>query len=102
MSEATLVTLAGVSGVLLGGLFFGGLWWTIRMGLTSGRPAAWLLGSLVVRTAIALGGFYLAAGGDWRRLVACLAGFVLARIVLTRVAGAPIENRTPSLRGGGP
>lgn len=102
MSEAPLLILAAVAGILLGAMFFGGLWWTIRRGLTSLHPATWLLGSLVLRTTVALAGFYLAASGDWRRLLACLAGFVLARVVVTRFAGAPIQKGFKSLKESGP
>jgi F1F0 ATPase subunit 2 len=70
---------------LLGALFFGGLWWTVLKGLTSPRPALWFLGSMLLRTGITLSGFYLVSGGDWQRLLACLAGFVIARLVVTRL-----------------
>jgi hypothetical protein len=30
-------------------------------------------------------GFYLVSGNHWERLVACLLGFVVARIVVTRL-----------------
>lgn len=86
------VVPALVAGILLGLVFFGGLWWTVRMGLASPQPALWFLGSFLVRTAIAVAGFYFVAQGNWRRLVACLSGFLLARIAtawLTR------ETKTP-------
>ena len=46
---------------LLGAIFFGGLWWTVRKGVASRRPALWFLGSLLLRTSIALAGFYVVA-----------------------------------------
>jgi F1F0 ATPase subunit 2 len=85
VSESPYIALAAVAGALLGAVFYGGLWWTVRRGLVSRRPAVWFLTSLVVRTAVALLGFYAVFRGDWRRLVACLAGFVLARILVTRL-----------------
>jgi F1F0 ATPase subunit 2 len=48
----------GVAGVLLGAIFFGGLWWTVRKGVSSKRPALCFFGSLLLRTSIALAGFY--------------------------------------------
>jgi F1F0 ATPase subunit 2 len=72
-------------GSVLGAIFFGGLWWTIRRALASDRPALWFFSSLMVRMAIALGGFYLIGGYDWRRWAATLAGFVLARFVMQRL-----------------
>ena len=89
MSEAPTLILALLAGVSLGTIFFGGLWWTIRRGVASARPAAWFLGSLVLRAIIAAAGFIFVAQGDWRRLVACLLGFLLARLVVMRLARAP-------------
>ncbi|MEO7917120.1 MAG: ATP synthase subunit I, partial [Dokdonella sp.] len=73
------------AGVSLGVMFFGGLCWTVRRGVVSPRPVLWFFGSLVLRMSITLGGFYFVGGGDWRRLVTCLAGFVMARLVVTRL-----------------
>ena len=73
------------AGVLLGAVFFGGLWVTVRRGLTSHQPALWFLPSMLLRTAIAVAGFYFVMQGDWRRLVACLAGFLLARVCVLRL-----------------
>jgi len=79
---AWLLCLLG--GVALGGFFFGGLWWTVRAIVGSRRSAMLQLASLLVRTTATLAGFYLVGGGDFRRLVACLAGFVLARTLAAR------------------
>jgi len=84
MNETLTLILAAGAGILLGVLFFGGLWWTVRRGLASHRPVLWFFGSLLLRTSLALAGFFLVAGNQWQRLLACLGGFVLARVVLTR------------------
>jgi F1F0 ATPase subunit 2 len=92
MNEIFSLVLALVTGVLLGAMFFGGLWWTVQKGASSTRPALWFFSSLLLRMSIALAGFYLIAGDRWERLVACLLGFVMARLIvmrLTRVAGQP-------------
>jgi F1F0 ATPase subunit 2 len=94
MNDIFLLALAVVVGLLLGAFFFGGLWWTVRMGLSSRRPAFWFLGSLLVRTGILLAGFYVVSGGQWDRLLACLLGFVIARQIATRLIGPPAEPRT--------
>ena len=83
MNEPLPFILAGVTGILLGAIFFGGLWWTMHKGLSSKQPALWFLGSMLLRTAIVLLGFYFIGRGDWKRLLACLAGFVLARFIVT-------------------
>ena len=85
MNEMLPLVLAGVAGLLLGAIFIGGLWWTVRKGVSSQRPALWFFGSLLLRTGITLAGFYLVAAGHWERLVVCLIGFVLARVAVTRL-----------------
>jgi|SRR6188508_617158 F1F0 ATPase subunit 2 len=85
MNEAISLTLALVTGVLLGGVFFGGLWWTVRKVVSSEQPALWLLGSVLLRMSIALAGFFFVAHGHWERLLACLLGFVTARLIVTRL-----------------
>jgi len=84
MNGPLQMMLALVAGMLLGALFFGGLWWTVAKGVSASRPALWFGASLLLRTAIVLAGFYFVAGGDWKRLLMCLSGFVIARLVVTR------------------
>jgi F1F0 ATPase subunit 2 len=83
MYEALILMLAGIAGMVLGAIFFGGLWWTIRKGLSSNQPALWFFVSLLLRTSIVLAGFLVLARGHWQRLVAGLLGFVMARLVVT-------------------
>jgi F1F0 ATPase subunit 2 len=92
MNETLILVLALATGVLLGTIFFGGLWWTVQKGISSKRPALWFFGSLLLRTSIALVGFYFIARGHWERLLVCLLGFVMARLIvmwLTRAAEKP-------------
>lgn len=92
MNEWLTLALAGMAGLLLGAIFFGGLWWTVRLGVASRRPALLFLGSLLLRTGVVVAGFYLVGDGHWQRLLACVSGFVIARFIVTWVAGAPIEH----------
>lgn len=92
MNDALSLILSLGAGGIIGAMFFGGLWWTVRKGLTSNNPALWFLGSLVVRTIIALAGFYFVSDGEWKRLLACLLGFVIARLIVIRLTGPPIEH----------
>lgn len=85
MNEVFPLILAFLGGVLLGALFFGGLWWSIQKGVTSRVPALWFFGSLLLRMGAALTGFYYIGGTDWQRLVSCLIGFVVARMVTSWV-----------------
>lgn len=84
MSEPLNLAAALIAGAALGAFFFGGLWWTVRKGVASERPALWFLGSMLLRTGVVLPGFYLVSAGDWRRLLAALLGFVVARFVMAR------------------
>jgi F1F0 ATPase subunit 2 len=94
MNETLMLVLACAAGGGLGAVFFGGLWWTVRKGVSSKQPALWFFASLLVRMSIALAGFYFVGRGHWERLVVCLLGFILARLAvmwLTRPSG---ENQT--------
>lgn len=79
MNEWLMLLPVLLAGVLLGSIFFGGLWWTVRKGVASEQPVFWFLGSLLLRMTVALVVFYLVSGGQWQRLLLCLAGFVLGR-----------------------
>ena len=92
MNDALSLASALMTGVLLGAFFFGGLWWTVRKAVSSKQPALWFLGSMLLRTGIVLSGFYFVSGADWKRLLASLLGFIIARLVvirLTRVVQQP-------------
>jgi F1F0 ATPase subunit 2 len=93
MDEMVTLVLILVAGGLLGAMFFGGLWWTVKKGLSSKRPARLFLGSLLLRTVLALAGFYFVAGGHWQRLLPCLFGFIVARHFITHHFGPPVEDR---------
>lgn len=51
MNDVPPLALAWVAGMALGAMFYGGLWWTVRKGIRSQRPALWFLVSLLVRVA---------------------------------------------------
>ena len=99
MNESVMLALAGGAGLVLGVVFFGGLWWTIRRAISSKRPALWFLASLVLRTAIVLAGFYAISGGQWKRLLACLLGFVIARVLVKALTGRPVEAHDVVAKG---
>jgi len=85
MNETLSLAPHLAAGVLLGAIFYGGLWLTVRKGVTSKRPALWFLGSMLLRSFIALAGFYFVSDGHWQSLLACLVGFVIVRLILTRL-----------------
>ncbi len=82
MSEILNMILSFIGGMLLGTLFFGGLWFTVRKLTSSKMPALLVLSSFLFRVSIALLGFYFIGLGDWRKLVACMIGFIIARFVI--------------------
>jgi F1F0 ATPase subunit 2 len=101
MNEPAILVLAGAAGVLLGAIFFGGLWWAVRKGVSSQQPALWFFGSLLLRMSIALAGFYVVSGGHWERLLACLLGFVIARFIVTRLTRPPVEHHNSRAKEAG-
>src|ERR1700677_3764951 len=92
MNETMTLALAWVAGLLFGAIFFGGLWWRIRGGVSSDRPALWFLGSMLLRMGIALAGFYFVSNNDWKRLLVCLLGFIMARLVVMRLTRPSAEK----------
>ncbi|MEZ5573890.1 MAG: ATP synthase subunit I [Halioglobus sp.] len=97
MSEFIHYALAWFTGLLLGGVFFGGLWWTVNVILLEKRPTAWLLGSWLLRMGITLSGFYLVGREQWQLLLLCLLGFLMARAMVKWLTRLPNAQR--SLQG---
>jgi F1F0 ATPase subunit 2 len=95
MNELLLPVLVLLAGMLLGAVFFGGLWWTVQKGVTAKQPALWFGTSLLLRTGIVLAGFYLVSGADWKRLLLCLLGFIIARFAVIRLTGTTGMSHAP-------
>ena len=98
MIEALLLVTSYAAGVLLGGLFFGGLWWTIHKAVSSSNPAAWFLVSLLLRMAITLTGFFAISGGHWQRMLVCLFGFLTSRQLVTWLTQPAASARCGSIK----
>jgi F1F0 ATPase subunit 2 len=75
--------IAGVGwGLILGLLYFGGLWLTVRRLPTTRHPISLAIGSLVLRLGLCLGGFAGFLGLSQPvplPLLACVAGFFWTR-----------------------
>ena len=93
MNETLTLCLVWLSGGALGAIFFCGLLWTVRKATASEQPAAWFFGSLILRTSLALAWFYFVSNGDWKRLLLCLLGFVMARVVVTWITRPSKKNQ---------
>jgi F1F0 ATPase subunit 2 len=92
MNEMLNLLLAIAAGIILGVIFFGGLWWTVRKGISSPHPALLFLGSLIVRMSVVVLGVFFVSQGEWKQTVACLLGFLLARVAVMRWTGARLER----------
>ena len=87
----TTLALPLGAGLLIGGIFFSGLWWTVRYGLFRRRPGLWFAFSLLLRMSIFLIAFYFllnASGKDSGALVAALLGFMLGRLLAVLLVNA--------------
>jgi F1F0 ATPase subunit 2 len=100
MSEALSLAAALIAGFVLGALFFGGLWWSVNKGLSSKRTALWFFGSMLVRMFIVVLGFYFILGDDWKRLLAGLLGFIVARMVVMRLIREIAPSRKTAQEAG--
>jgi len=87
MNQAVLLSLAFGAGLVLGLVYFGGLWLTVRHLPRARRPGLLSVASLVVRLGLTLVAFYLVMGGRWERLLVALAGFLVMRTILVRRLG---------------
>jgi F1F0 ATPase subunit 2 len=84
-----LIVGALAAGMVLGTVFFGGLWWTVNRTLTTAVPAVWFGVSAVLRMAVVVSGLYCFARLGLPSLSACMCGLLVARGTikhLTRVA----------------
>lgn len=79
-----LVGPAFLGGLVLGFVFFGGLWWTVRRVPDAGQPGLLVAASFAVRTLTVLAGMYWMMDGRIERLAACMMGFLVARLILLR------------------
>jgi len=98
MNKLAEPALAFFAGALIGTAFFVGLWWTVRKGITTHQPALWFFGSFVVRVGVVAVGFYLVSCGDLGRLIACLLGFLGARLTVTWLTRSPAPRDATPLK----
>ena len=88
MNELISLLSPFAAGALLGLLFFGGLWLTVTKGMSSPHPALWFFISMLLRTGVVLTGFYFVTAGQLERLLACLAGFIVSRLIISHLLKA--------------
>ena len=90
---ALVVFVLLLAGVVLGSVFYAGLWLTVR-NLPTARHPVWLtLSSFWLRTLVVIAGFLFVMKGRWQNALICLAGFVMGRIAVSRFL-VPARART--------
>lgn len=89
---ALSIVLAAAGGVLVGLLFFGTLWWTVRRLASARNPALLVAGTFLIRTAVAAIGIVIVSRGELLLLLVAVGGFLVARTTLIRVVGRPLEQ----------
>ena len=93
MIEISTLVLPFIAGILLGTIFFGGLWVTVKKLTASKMPALLVLGSFVFRISIVLIGFYFIGSDDWKKLIVCLIGFIVARFAVIHYTKSITEKK---------
>jgi len=101
MHELMELVLAGVAGTLLGVIFFGGLWWTVRECIVTQRSTLWLLGSWLLRMGTVMIGFYYIGHEHWQRLMAALLGFIIARLIVKWLIQLPKQVQSEQTQEAG-
>jgi F1F0 ATPase subunit 2 len=84
MIEISNFVVPFIVGLLLGAVFFGGLWFTVKKLIISKIPVLFMVSSFVFRIGIVLAGFYFIGLNDWKKLILCLIGFIVARLVVVQ------------------
>ncbi len=93
MSDYGILLLCLAGGLVVGHVFFGGLWWTVQHRPASARAPLWFLGSFVLRTAIVLLAVRALIPSGWRGLISGGAGFVAARFIVTLLVNRRSRQR---------
>jgi len=97
MNEILNIGLPLIVGLLLGVLFFGGLWLTVKKIAVSKMPALLVLSSFVFRISIVLAGFYFVGLDDWKKLGMCLIGFIAARFAVIHYTKS-VDEKTMQIK----
>jgi len=99
MNEIFKLVFSLGAGILVGVIFFGGLWFTVTKVVSSGKASLWLVISWLIRNGILLTAFYFVSNGQWEKLLVCLFGFFVARVVIMRyIKQMPVNKIYPSIK----
>lgn len=90
------VVLAAAGGAVVGLMFFGTLWWTVRRLTTARHPGLLVAGSFLLRAVVAAVGIVIVSRGELVPLLLAIGGFIAARTALIRVVGRPLDQAAGS------
>ena len=85
MNDIYTLLLVAAAGGVLGIFYFGGLRWTLCKSLTSRAAAVWFSLSFLLRSSVCLYGIYWVGANDFVRILVCLGGFTVARIIVMKL-----------------
>ena len=86
-----------VVGVALGTAYFYALWLTVQRVPTSRHPTVLILVSAVLRLTLLFSALFLVMqGGHWDRLLAAVAGLLIARFALGRILSPAAKPPGPA------
>ena len=94
MIDTLWAMLALIGGAVAGGVFFGGLWWTVKRGADPTSSIMLWVASLAVRSAVVVGTFSVLSANRFERMLLCLAGFTIARIVIVQIVKRQLRTTT--------
>ena len=88
MDISWVKTVAGAgAGLLIGGLYFGGLWLTVNRVAEAQNPQFLIGASFLGRAALVVAAFYLLLLPGWETAAGGMCGFLIARKTWTSAAG---------------
>jgi F1F0 ATPase subunit 2 len=91
-----MYVVAGLAGILLGIIYFGGLWLTIQRMSQTDRPILLLMSSFIVRLVSVLTGFHLVSNGRLELLAVSLVTFLITRFFfINRIQPHPERSGKP-------
>lgn len=79
-------------GIVLGLVYFGGLWITVCRLPKVKRQALWMLSSFILRNILVAAGFYAVIQLGWQSVLLCLAGLLGVRLAMTRRINKSLEK----------
>ncbi|MCW9705850.1 ATP synthase subunit I [Fodinibius salsisoli] len=89
MDTSYYILISLIAGLLLGTIYFMGLWYTVKKITGKGRPYLLVFCSFVIRISLVLFGFYLLVLLHWSYLILAFLTFLLTRQMIIHKIGKP-------------